>query len=134
MSELAAMITALGALLTAFAAAAWKIWRVIDGVNDQLEEIATEATKRRKEAEKENSTLKGELMQLRAETAALRDEVHELRTELASRDEELEELVELRVENDGLQQAVDDLEARLIKESNRADHYQKLWRERQEEK
>jgi cell shape-determining protein MreC len=137
MSDLAAILTALGGLVAAFSLAALKMWSVVSEVNDQLRGIAREADERRDLAEEssikardEAETLRAEVAQLRAETAALREEVHELRREAAERDEELQELDDLARENERLHEEIADLEARLIKASNERDKYEQLWRDR----
>lgn len=118
--DLPATLVALTGLVTAFAIALVKIWGVIMGVHVQLKDIANEANERRKAAETELESLRGEV-------ARLRDEIEALRDQLEAREDEHEESVR------ELELAVETAESKLITVTLERDQYRELWEQSREE-
>lgn len=112
--DLPTTLGALGALVTAFAVAAVKIWSVMRDVLTRLQQIADEAQERRKAAEAESAALRQEVARLSAEIEALREQLEE-------RQDEHETTVQ------GLEDSIEDLETRLIVAVRERDQYRELY-------
>lgn len=115
MTELAAILSALGGLIIAGAVAAVKIWKVVADVNTQLQNIAKEADARRDIAEKRLANLQSHVERLEAEIKDLRECLEKERAEANDRIQALTaENSRLSADNERLQKQVSRLQQELI--------------------